>query len=128
MGDRANVYVHDGDEAGVFLYTHGGGSDLPEVVAQALEKKWRWDDVQYLTRIVFDVMTHGYQGGETSFGISAVLGDNSYPIICLDVSREKVSMRPEWKCLRLTDPDPLPKPLEEWSFEEFVKDRPGWSR
>lgn len=30
MGDRANVYVHEGDQPGVYLYTHWSGHELPE--------------------------------------------------------------------------------------------------
>jgi hypothetical protein len=53
MGDRANVYVHDGVEPGVYLYTHWHGSDLPEVVKVALAKQWRWKDSAYLGRVIF---------------------------------------------------------------------------
>lgn len=41
MGDRANAYVHAGEEAGVYLYTHWSGTELPGVVRDALASP-RW--------------------------------------------------------------------------------------
>jgi len=53
MGDRANVRIKD--SGGTFhLYTHWSGTELPETVRQALLRgKDRWDDEQYLSRIIF---------------------------------------------------------------------------
>ena len=72
MGDRANVHVREsGEDSGVYLYTHWDGYKLPQTLRSALQKKWRWDDCPYLTRIIFDETTKGQNGNETGFGISS---------------------------------------------------------
>ena len=86
MGDRANVKI-----AGVHLYTHWGGGNLPFKVQDALKKKWRWDDDAYLARIIFCEMVKGDEEGETGFGISKDLCDNQYPIIDIDCENQTVS-------------------------------------
>jgi len=54
MGDRANVYIREDNDHGVYLYTHWGGYELPEVVRRALARgESRWSDAPYLARIVF---------------------------------------------------------------------------
>jgi len=70
MGDRANVIVKTNDEQ-VCLYTHWGGEELPEVVKAGLIRgKSRWNDFQYLTRILFCEMIQSDVMGETGYGIS----------------------------------------------------------
>ncbi len=72
MGDRGQVHIKDeGNGKGVWLYTHWGASDLVEVVQAALAKKWRWNDPDYLARIIFDEMIGANQGDETGFGIAS---------------------------------------------------------
>ena len=66
MGDRGQVLIED---TGVYLYTHWGASDLLKDVKRALSKKWRWDDPEYLGRIIFDEMIDDQQKTELSFGI-----------------------------------------------------------
>jgi len=78
MGARAQVHM---EESGVYLYTHWGSGTLKKDVARALKKKWRWDDVEYLTRIIFDEMVGKEQGEETGYGIGTnVAGDAEYII------------------------------------------------
>lgn len=103
MGDRANVFVvnewwedNNPKHVGVYLYTHWEGSVLPITLRKALQRgKPRWADMQYLTRIIFDTMTEGKQGEETGFGISAVIGDNSYPILVVDCVNRTVGFATE---------------------------------
>lgn len=104
MGDRANVYVHDGDQPGVYLYTHNGGYELPDTVRTALAREQRWDDDQYLTRIIFNTMTKGQEDGETGFGISAYRSEGQ--IVDVDTSTRQV---------KVFDEDPQ-------SFRDFVAD------
>jgi hypothetical protein len=89
MGDRANVYVHDGDKPGVYLYTHWTGSDLPSIVYLSLSSKRgqaRDNDIAYLTRIVFEDMLSESLGSETGFGISTEIQDGGDRIVDLDVN------------------------------------------
>lgn len=95
MGDRANVFIHDGDEPGVWLYTHWGGESLSSKVKRALARRVRWDDAPYLARIIFDSMTQDSTGDETGNGISAMMCDNEHPIIDVDTAAQTVSLAKE---------------------------------
>jgi hypothetical protein len=92
MGDRANVYVHHGDQPGVYLYTHWAGSELPDMVHAALTRKQRWNDEPYLTRIIFCTMVQGCESEETGFGISASIGDGRDRIIDVDTETQQVTV------------------------------------
>jgi hypothetical protein len=73
MGCRGQVQIigvcGDNKESSVYLYTHWGAEELPETVRNALSKGWRWDDADYLARIIFDEMIDSDQGMETGYGI-----------------------------------------------------------
>lgn len=72
MGDRRNVIVKDrSGGVGVALYTHWGGTELPEVLRKALARRQRWSDGAYLARIIFSEMVREDIDGETGYGISA---------------------------------------------------------
>lgn len=65
MGDRGSVYF---EQTGVRLYTHSGGHRLFRDVANALKRgKSRWNDPEYLARIIFDEMV-GADSGQTTIG------------------------------------------------------------
>jgi hypothetical protein len=85
MGDRANVYVSGWDNTGVYLYTHWSGYKLPETVQAALVRgEDRWNDGQYLARIIFCEMVKGDEMNTTGYGISATVGAGGNRIIVLD--------------------------------------------
>lgn len=101
MGDRANVYIHNGDAPGVYLYTHNSGWQLPDIVRTALWRgQSRWNDDQYLARIVFGdmarviftEMTAGDPDGLTGFGISAEVGDGDNRIVDVDMITQTVTL------------------------------------
>ncbi len=98
MGDRANVCVLDYGKENVkdrvFLYTHGGGSELHKTLATALARNIRWEDSAYLARIIFDAMTD-LRGEETGYGISSGMPDNSYPILMVDCVEKAVYVSAE---------------------------------
>lgn len=120
MGDRGNIFVvqkRDADERaiGVYLYTHWSGYRIKQVAAEALSSpagRARRSDPAYLTRIIFDVLTRGEQGGETGYGISAVMEDNEYPVVVIDATCGRAWLSPEG-CER--EPGP-----EAATFDEFV--------
>ena len=113
MGDRANCIVHQNwwksDKPPVWLYTHWSGHQLLGMVQRAIQKRWRWNDPAYLTRIIFDVMTEGRQGEETGFGISTFPQDNEHPYVVVDPREQEV---------RLEDPSSRAV-KQRWSFEAF---------
>ena len=90
MGDRGQVHIKD---EGVWLYTHWGATDLDETVKRAISKRWRWNDPEYLARIIFDEMIGEEQGSETGFGISSKgpHGDE-WKIIEIDCQNQTISI------------------------------------
>ena len=64
MGDRGQVNI-----SGVYLYTHWGAYDLINDVYKALIHKKRWNDHEYLARIIFDEMKSGENNPFTGYGI-----------------------------------------------------------
>lgn len=115
MGDRANCIVHqnsfDKDAKPVWLYTHWDGHDLLAMVQEALQRRQRWDDEPYLTRIIFDTMSKNQQGEETGFGISTTQPDNEHDFIVVDPGKQEV---------RLEDQSDH-SVKETWSFEDFCQ-------
>ncbi len=80
MGARAQAKViqqvyqegQEPTEGAVYLYTHWGAESIVNDVATALDKpegRGRWDDDEYLTRIIFDEMSRDEHGTETGYGI-----------------------------------------------------------
>ena len=98
MGDRGNIAIVQDSEktltagGAVWLYGHWSGSDLPAILQKSLAKKWRWIDAQYLARIIFDDLTAGHHGEETSFGIGTGPGDNEYPYLVVDGAAQIVKV------------------------------------
>lgn len=71
MGDRANIIVQERNGS-IFLYTHWAGYRVRKILARALDRgRDRWDDIPYLTRIIFSEMLIGTDLEDTAgFGIS----------------------------------------------------------
>lgn len=96
MGDRANIVVRDRyakrDSEAVWLYSHWGGTEMPETLRQALAHRERWDDEPYLARIVLQTMIAGDQSA-TGYGISTRMPDNEYDLLVL--ADERVYRVPE---------------------------------
>ena len=104
MGDRANAVTlgwpikDEESRRAVFLYTHWGGSELPERVRKALDSnagRGRWGDHAFLARIVFDAMQGNQHGQETGFGISTTPPDNGYDFLVIDADSQNVFRVPE---------------------------------
>jgi hypothetical protein len=116
MGDRANIIIREGDEQ-LFLYGHWSGGHYVAAAQAALAKHWRWDDVAYLTRIVYDEFVKGHEGEETSFGIWVTRPDNEHPYCVIDVAKQRVYFEAEPGSTYTT---PNPRAREGWTFAEFV--------
>ena len=91
MGDRANILVKKGEEQ-VCLYTHWAGSELPETLQKALQRgEQRWNDFQYLTRIIFcEMIARDELEGLTGYGITQVPHDGSDRVIQVNVDAQTV--------------------------------------
>lgn len=94
MGDRRNVELRYGNNHGsIYLYTHWQGTQLPFIVAEALNSsagRRRWEDEAYLARIIFSRMTEGADP-ETGFGIAPYLQDENWPSIIVDLKNQTVN-------------------------------------
>ena len=69
MGTRAQCFIVD---AGIYLYQHYDGYDLPQIVRDSLATERaqnRANDPEYLARIVFEDMINDHLGTETGYGI-----------------------------------------------------------
>lgn len=75
MGDRNNIKItyHTGDS--VYLYSHWGGSELMDIVANAVETSGRVTDESYFTRVLFSRMIADEVDGETGYGIAPYVVD-----------------------------------------------------
>ena len=111
MGDRGNIIIkaQGGKVADLYLYTHWGGYELLNTLHDAMSRRERWNDDQYLARIIFCQMVRGHEINETGFGISTYLGDNEQPLITVDVQARRVSVA-----------EHRGRPGASWTFEEFV--------
>lgn len=110
MGDRGNIKVYQNSmsDSAVYLYTHWKGSTLPQVVQTVLQRGQRWDDIPYLTRMLFDALIDDQHGQETGFGISTKICDNEHPVIAINCHTCTVSFENDDG-----------EPIETFSFEEF---------
>ena len=109
MSTRCQVHFKN---SGVYLYQHHDGYHLPMEVAHALSLKERWDDEEYLTRIVFDTMKDGSRATTTGYGIGTEEhGDIEY-LVVLDVDNQTVEVK-TWL---------LDKLVSVWagSFSDFI--------
>ena len=93
MGDRAQVKIvstHE-DEPPVFLYTHWGARELVDVVGRAIARGERWNDMEYLGRIVFEQMLHDLSdpGRETGLGIGTRRHGDIWREVVLDLAEQK---------------------------------------
>lgn len=90
MGNGANILVKKSYDDGVYLYTQWDGSNVPSILKMALNRKVRWDNAQYLTRIIFDELTDGLNGEETGYGISSFVSSSKDRVLMVDVKHQLV--------------------------------------
>lgn len=117
MGDRGNIVVkqnrRDQNDTYIYLYTHWSGSDIGQTLQNALKRsKDRWEDEQYLTRIIFSEMIKDSVMDTDGFGISTYQGDNEHDFLVVDSAKQTVS--------RVKEGDPGATPKKSWSFDKFL--------
>ena len=75
MGDRGNVKLVYENKSKIYIYSHWTRSELPQLVANALHfGESRWDDEQYLARVIFQTVIDN-DDGVTNYGLSPYRGD-----------------------------------------------------
>lgn len=111
MGDRGHIYLHDGDEPGVYLYAHWHGTELPQIVQRALhDGKSRWGDVGCLNRMIFSRLIADNVLGKTGFAL------NTKPLDTSDGGRF-VNVDHELRCVTLLGSHFEPV---TYTFEEYI--------
>jgi hypothetical protein len=106
MGDRAQVFIEDEK---VYLYTHWNATELPEIVANALARgKERWDDPEYLTRIIFSEMIKDDINGLTGYGIGTTKHNDIWRLITISCSGQIIKIEDEGK------------PFQQFRFPDFI--------
>lgn len=124
MGDQGNIAVQfDGDTTNrVWFYTHWRGCEMDLIIAAALARgEGRWDDEQYLPRIIFcEMLAKSDVLGTTGFGLGLEPGDNEHPFRVVDLKSQTVyqegDTREGFGILPAKDSDLLPV-----SFTDFIK-------
>lgn len=113
MGDRGHVKIESTfDNPPVYLYTHWGANELPQTVARAIARRERWDDPEYLARIVFEQMIHDLStfGKETGLGIGTQAHGDVWRIVTLDIEEQKALVHDRGEL------------VESWEFDRLADD------
>lgn len=115
MGDRAQIAVKH-DKKFIWLYTHWGGSEIYTTLARALRRgRSRWDDCEYLTRVIFSEMVRDDWEAVTGFGIGVSMhGDIEHHVPVVNSEKQMIT----W---RKAPYHSLPLP-DSVSFEAFIEE------
>jgi len=106
MGDRGQVRLVSEGSPDIYLYTHWGATELPEVVANALARgKGRWGDDEYLNRIIFTEMIKDDVMSETGFGIGTAEHGDVWRVVTVNHDSKTVEVTQFEKT---------------WSFDDYV--------
>jgi len=106
MGDRGQVRLVSEGSPDIYLYTHWGATELPEVVADALKRgKGRWGDDEYLNRIIFTEMIKDDVMSETGFGIGTAEHGDVWRVVTVNHDSKTVEVTQFEKT---------------WSFDDYV--------
>lgn len=107
LGTPATINL-ECNEGTIHIYQHWDGYDIAKTVANALDRgRSRWDDDEYLNRIIFSEVIKDDIDGETGYGLGIGHYSESYQV---DISHGNQRVAYDG---------------EEYSFEEFVKEYIG---
>ena len=132
MGDRGQVHIKD---LGVWLYTHWKATELPDTIRRALARKERWDNPEYLARIIFCEMIRDDIEGTTGYGIGAGQHGDVDRVVEIDCQNKKVALilgdSDSWiKCCKEHgyNKDSYQERNAKWegSFEDFINSTVEW--
>ena len=127
MGDRANIVIKSRvhmQYVPLFIYSHWDGlGGMFEKLKKAMQRKQRWHDESYLTRIIFETVLSRDPGSENGFGIGLSMPDNQYPFLVVDVNEQSIYLVGEDEDGEF---DPGMRPIKSWTFEEFTTATLEW--
>jgi hypothetical protein len=89
MRERGQVLIKD---VGVYLYTHRKADELILRVQEAMAKEWRWDDPEYLARIIFDCMKGNDIDSEMEYGIGTERHKGIWTLITVDCKSQIITV------------------------------------
>jgi len=90
MGDRGQVIIED---TGIVLYTHWRATELPDDVFRSLSLRERWDDPEYLARIIFCHMTQSRCSTETNgYGIGTMPHSDAWQNIYINCENKTINI------------------------------------
>lgn len=127
MGDRSNIIVYTNETRNpsekVVIYSHWDGPDLILKLKKALERRKRWDDESYLTRIIVDEVIGGDQGEETGYGITGGSRcDNEYPYVHVHTRTQKVEVTRDFDGEKVVEGGSIPFDIFINQEDEFLLD------
>lgn len=113
MGMRQNiklVYIPQDiektiTEKAIYIYSHWGGgfeyrdSSLADAIVRALGKHERWDDPEYLARMIFSEVVKEDVNGNTGFGLAPYEMDSNFNTIEIDLQG---------------------KMIDGWTYQQFI--------
>lgn len=77
----------------VYLYTHDTARNLLANVYNILSKERRWDDPDYLSRMIFcEMIPEAFWNKETGFGIGTQLYADVELLVSLDTVNQKITV------------------------------------
>ena len=108
----AQIEIHNRyNKCPLYLYNHEGSNSLVSIVFEVLSRKERWDDADYLSRMIFCAMVPESEWHEsTNYGIGTSLYMDLQLFISINVPLQKIT-------IQLTED--LHNPIV-YTFEEFV--------
>jgi len=110
MGARAQIKVEQGPHP-VYLYTHwGSGVILKSTQDGMIAGKGRWNDSEYLTRILFDNIRTSGDDPVTGYGIGTDLHGDVDCHVVVDCEERMVSYHKYQNA----------EPEKQWSFDDFI--------
>lgn len=88
MGARAQIKVDD-----IYLYTHWDSGEVIQITKEALRRKVRWDDSEYLARIIFcHLVTKDLWEEETGYGIGTREHGDIELLVDVDTDKQTVTV------------------------------------
>ena len=122
MSSAANVLVQMGPHkgGGVYLYTHWGGSYLPETVRQAMARAQCLGDNQYLARIIFCNMVKGHEDEQDGFGLCIHAGHSPFPLIEVHCRHQRVRFRQTFVHPERGFQIHWGEPMAEYTFKDYI--------
>ena len=110
MSTRSQVFM---EKSGVYLYKHSDGYLLPGIVQRALTRQIRWDDEEYLSRIIFSEMIRDDVYEELGYGIGKILHSDIEWLVAVNTDNQTVIVKKGYDSLNT---------VWSGSFGEFIRD------